>query len=132
MTVLGLDIGDRRVGVAITDRQTGLVRVLPTLPNNRGLVGALARLRDERQITTIVVGWPVHLNGQPSAQARSVQTVVDKLERRLPGIRIEFEDERLTSRLAEERLKGVSHTKADIDATAALVILESWLARHKS
>ena len=130
MIVLGLDLGDRRIGVAVADLDTRTARPLTTLPNNRALFNELVKLRHQYNFRMIVVGWPTHITGQMSAQTKRVQALSERIRERLPGVELVFEDERLTSKLAEARLRGTSYRKGDIDAVSAQLILEGWLSRQ--
>ena len=103
--ILGIDLGERRIGVATGDRATGRVAPLTTLRRATPERDArsLRRLIEERHITDVVVGLPLHLDGREGEQARStrewVALVGPSLERP-----ITFRDERLTSVAAEARL----------------------------
>ena len=139
MRVLGIDVGARRVGLAISDATQTLARPLTTLAVN-GRDDAVARvlieidrLGDEEDgLGAIVVGLPAKLDGSPSDQTSHVAAFVKALAARtsLPIMKI---DERLTSREAESRLahheRDWRRRKARLDAAAAAVILQDYLDR---
>jgi len=121
---LALDIGDRRIGLAVGDDTHGLSRPLRTLLR-RSVVKDLAELeriaRDE-QIDALVVGLPLTLRGEEGHQAERVRrfaTAAEKL-----GLPVRLYDERHTSTEAE--IRGAS----DIDAGAATILLEDFLAQR--
>jgi putative Holliday junction resolvase len=137
MRVLGIDVGARRVGLAISDATQTLARPLATLSVN-GRDDAVARVlieidrlgAEEDGLAAIVVGLPAKLDGSPSEETARVAAFVDMLAARtsLPIARM---DERLTSREAESRLalreRNWRRRKARLDAAAAAVILQDYL-----
>jgi putative holliday junction resolvase len=138
MRMLGLDVGRRRVGVAITDPSGMLARPLSTLVVSGDdaasrVAREIVRLRDEDDgLARIVVGLPRHLDGTPSDQTAAVEQFIAEL-RALTDIPIVTEDERLSSREAESRLalreRDWKKRKAQLDAVAAAVILQDYLDR---
>lgn len=134
--VLGLDVGDRTVGVAVSD-ETGTVALgLHTLRRTRDLsatVAEVAALVQQYGVGRLVVGWPLQLDGQPGAQARKVVGVAQALKAAL-GLPIERFDERLTTVAAERALLEGNvrraERKAVIDTVAATLILQGWLDRR--
>ena len=124
MRYLALDVGDRRIGLAVGDDAHGLSRPLQTLVR-RSVVKDLAELeriaRDE-QIDALVVGLPLTLGGEEGHQAERVRrfaTAAAKL-----GLPVRLYDERHTS--SEAEIRGAR----DIDAGAATILLEDFLAQH--
>ena len=140
MRVLGIDVGARRVGLAISDVTRTLARPLMTLTVN-GRNDAVARVvieierlaAEEDGLAAIVVGLPAKLDGSPSEQTSRVAAFVEALaaRTRLPIVRM---DERLTSREAESRLalreRDWRRRKTRLDAAAAAVILQDYLDRE--
>jgi putative Holliday junction resolvase len=103
--LLGLDLGERRIGVAWGDTDNGAVAPLLTLRRGRPEddAAAIRRLCDERRAEAIVVGLPLHLDGRESEQARRTRAwTADVLP--LLGVPVSFRDERRTSETAEQRL----------------------------
>ncbi|MEO8256824.1 MAG: Holliday junction resolvase RuvX [Acidobacteriota bacterium] len=141
MRVLGIDVGTRRVGLAISDPTQTLARPLTTLSVD-GPADALARVMSEIErlgaeedgLGAIVVGLPTRLDGSPSDQTARVAAFVDALEARI-SLPIARTDERLTSREAESRLaireRNWRKRKARLDAAAAAVILQDFLDRGR-
>ena len=132
MAIAALDLGRRRIGVAVTDAAGMAAHPLGVVERQslkRDLEALSAMLRD-RDVTTLVVGLPLNMDGSEGASARSARVLAEKIAKGL-GLTVEMFDERLTSFEAEERLRGTSvrrrARKAAIDAVAAVVILEGWL-----
>jgi putative Holliday junction resolvase len=121
---LALDVGDRRIGVAVGDDAHGLARPLRTL-SRRSVVKDLAELkrvaRDEK-VDALVVGLPLTLRGEEGYQAERVRRFATALEEL--GLPVRFYDERHTS--SEAELRGAK----DIDAGAATILLEDFLAQR--
>lgn len=128
MKILGLDIGNRRIGVAFIDTEVGVISPLSTLANNRSLVNEIKKLIHQYQFETMVVGLPITLAGHQGEQAKHVMMTAKQLQAKL-GLKLVFEDERMTSQTAAQRLRLTDHTKGDIDAVSAMIILENWMAR---
>jgi len=139
MRVLGVDVGERRIGVAISDRSRTLARPLTTLTVERTDDGVdrvadmIARLREEEDgLDMVVVGLPLQLDGSENAATARAVAFVDRLRARVPVV-ILTEDERLTSREAESRLaqqeRDWRKRKEKLDAAAAAIILQDYLDR---
>jgi putative Holliday junction resolvase len=136
--LLGLDIGSRRIGLAISDPSGTLARPLATLSVRDGdavdrVLEEVVRLSQEDDgLSAIVVGLPAHLDGSPSDQTARVQAFIDALRART-AIQVTTEDERLTSREAESRLslreRDWRKRKDKLDAAAAAIILQDYLDR---
>jgi putative Holliday junction resolvase len=136
MRVLAIDLGERRVGLAISDPTRTLARPLATLTVDPGqaldtVAHKIAQLASEDDgVAEIVVGMPVHLDGSPSKQTTRVAAFVDGLRTRTP-IPIRTADERLTSREAESRLavneRDWRKRKKTLDAAAAAIFLQEYL-----
>ena len=132
MSIAALDLGRRRIGVAVTDAAAmgaHPVGVVERRSIARDLEVIAAMLRD-REVTTFVVGLPLNMDGSEGPAARSARRFADQLAAELK-VQVEMFDERLTSFEAEERLKGMpvkkGARKPAIDAIAATVILEGWM-----
>jgi len=127
-SVLGLDVGQKRIGVAVADLQLRFARSLPTIENNTTVADAINRLLEEHGVAQLIVGYPRDINGKAGAQAALTEQFIESLA--LPGtIQVIWQDETLTSVKAEEELelRGKPYTKGEIDALAALFILEDYL-----
>jgi len=133
LSVLGLDIGKKRIGIAGCDG-TGLIATPIMTLERTGFtddVEQLHHLIEQRQVTRLVIGLPYAMNGELGQQGQRIIKYARRLEK-VFNLPIEYVDERLTSIEAEARLKtkrGFSprRDKAQIDAHAAAIILQQWL-----
>ena len=140
MRVLAIDVGRRRVGLAISDRSRTLARPLATITvTPRDAVSQIVREVDrlaaeEDGVSEIVVGLPVRLDGTPNEQTAHVSAFIADLRTRTT-IPIVTEGEQLTSREAESRLavneRDWRKRKARLDAAAASIILQDYLDRGR-
>ena len=130
---LGIDYGDRRVGLALSDERRVFAQALKTIPRTRGgdalVVEQIERLIHEYDVTLIVIGWPLRLNGKEGIQTQKVARFITRLAP--TGLPIERWDERLTTHSAERTLreggvKGKSRREV-VDQVAAAIILQAWL-----
>ena len=139
MRVLGVDVGERRIGLAISDRSRTLARPLTTLTIASAadavdrVADTIARLRSEDDgLDMVVVGLPVKLDGSASTATARAVAFIEGLRARVPVV-ILTEDERLTSREAESRLavreRDWRKRKEKLDAAAAAIILQDYLDR---
>ena len=142
MRVVAIDVGKRRVGLAISDPSRTLARPLSalTVSGDADAVERVAReivrlASEEDGVGTIVVGLPVALDGSADAQTAHVAAFIEALKGRTP-LPIVTEDERLTSREAESRLalreRDWQVRKQTLDAVSAAIILQDYLDRHGS
>lgn len=130
--VLALDLGKRRIGLAMSDELRITAQGLPTLERTRirDDLDALARIATEKNVSIILMGRPLHMSGDESRQSVYTQEFAGRLAKRT-GLPIEFWDERWTSVQAERVLKesGISIEKRAraVDRLAAVILLESYL-----
>ena len=137
MIVAGIDFGNRRIGLAVSNPDQIGAYPVATIERGRSLRADLVTLRARLtalEVRRVVVGLPLNMDGTVGPQARAAQVFARRLEE-ATGIPVELCDERLSSFEAEERLKGIpvrgNRRKLAIDAVAASVILESWLRSQK-
>ncbi len=132
MRALGLDIGEKRIGIAMSDREKILASPLATIirDNDDKAIEAIIELVNKYQIERIVVGLPYTLNGNIGEQARRVIDFIEKLSRYTKA-NIDTRDERLSTVAAERLLAeaGVKRPRAKSrsDAAAATLILQGYL-----
>jgi putative Holliday junction resolvase len=141
MRIVGLDIGQRRIGVAVSDATRTLARPLTVLTRPVSdehavalVASEIARLATEEDgIEAIVVGLPRRLDGSPNELTQPVQAFADALRART-SLPVALQDERLSSREAESRLalrqKDWRVRRQRLDAAAAAVILQDYLDAH--
>ncbi|MEM1241674.1 MAG: Holliday junction resolvase RuvX [Cyanobacteria bacterium P01_H01_bin.26] len=136
VSVLGLDIGSKRIGVAGCDR-TGLVAAGLTTIDNKSfayVTEQLAQIVRQREATLLVVGLPYTMDGALGTQARRVQKFTKRLAKAL-SLPVTYVDERLTSVEAKQQLqverRSMPKNKGLIDRRAATIILQQWLDRPR-
>jgi putative holliday junction resolvase len=129
---IGLDIGHKRIGVAVGDSIARLAMPLMTLDVTGQEVGELRRLLDEYAASRLVIGLPRNQSGSETLQSQAVRQYTEQQLAPL-GLPITFQDESVTSVLAETYLsqRKKPYVKRDIDAAAAAIILQDYLeANH--
>jgi putative Holliday junction resolvase len=135
MRALGIDFGERRIGLALSDPTGTLASPLPTLKRRAGKrppLAAIEAIAQENEVGILVLGLPLTLKGEDSDWTRTVREIGDALARRT-GLPVHFVDERLTSVRAERAVrsiglpKGKREQKDRVDAAAAVLILQGWL-----
>jgi putative holliday junction resolvase len=126
-TVLALDVGASRIGVALSSLEARLARPLTTLKTPTALKD-IEDMIEEYHVAVIVVGLPRGLSGQNTAQTQATEDFIDDLKQHI-SIPIRTQDEAVTSAQAENELKdrGKPYMRGDIDALAATYILEDYL-----
>lgn len=135
--LLGLDVGAARIGVACADTERGFVfgRGVVAHRTQGEAVREIARLAAAEEAAMIVVGLPLRHDGRDSKQTQRVRAFARALE--AAGLEVVFEDERFTTRLAQQQLREGAHSRAQrrqkgrLDEAAAMLILESHLARRR-
>jgi putative Holliday junction resolvase len=132
MRILGLDVGDRRIGVAISDPVEIIASPLTVVnrDDDNAAIDAILQLISRYDVKRIVVGLPYSLDGSLGQQASKVKDFIDKLSRNTSA-EIELRDERLSTVAAERLLRVAGNKKAkersSIDAAAAAFILQGYL-----
>lgn len=127
-SILALDVGAQRIGVARASTIAKIASPLTTIINNDDVVDAIAKLISQEDAGALVVGFPRNLQSQETAQTRSVQDFVKILQEHIT-LPVYFQDEALTSNKAEAELEArrKPYAKGDIDALAATYILDDFL-----
>jgi putative Holliday junction resolvase len=135
MAIAAIDLGRRRIGVAVTDAAAMGAHPLGII-ERRALkhdLDAIAAMLRDRDVSMIVVGLPLNMDGTEGPAARGARKFADQLAVAL-GVTVEMFDERLTSFEARDRLAnmpvGKGKRKTGVDALAAVVILEGWMLAH--
>lgn len=124
--ILSLDVGGRRVGVALGDDREGYVVTKPALErrDDAHLMAALQAIIRAEDIAVVLVGWPLTLRGGQSAQTKLVQEFVERLKKQV-AIPVRTADERLTTKLAH-----AAGRRRDDDSAAAAFLLTTYLERR--
>ena len=136
--ILGIDYGDVRTGFAITDELSIISQGLETFISNGNDKLILKRIEELLQtynISTIVVGNPINLDGSESDRSRKTKDFVHKIKSRFNNINVEMIDERLTTVEAHRTMNDLnikgSKKKDLVDTISAEYILESYIAKNK-
>ncbi|HUC96142.1 MAG TPA: Holliday junction resolvase RuvX [Candidatus Saccharimonadales bacterium] len=126
-TAICLDIGEKRIGVAVGDSDVRIAVPFETIDVDGGEVQAIAEIILKEKADVLVIGYPRNQSGEPTAQSKYVEDFAAKLSDIAPNI--VFQDESLTSVIAEQQLAAYDrpYSKADIDAQAAALILQDYL-----
>jgi putative Holliday junction resolvase len=138
--ILGIDAGDRRIGVAISDPDRSFALPLNSIPSDGNEIEAIKRLAAAEEVSELVVGLPISLSGEETAQTAHVRDFASLLEARLQ-LPLHLWDERLSTHEAQTRTEDTSRVRgrrrsarrgpplADTDALAASIILQAYLDR---
>lgn len=138
--VLGVDFGEVRVGLALSDETRTLASPLPTLRRRRGKrppLKALETLARDHEVQEVVFGLPLDLSGDETEWSHEVRRVGEALGERL-GVPVHFVDERMTSVRAERAVRSLGlpksrrEEKERVDRASAILILQAWLDRARS
>ena len=136
MRILGIDYGEARTGLAISDEKEIVATVLQTVAerNHEKLADTIALICKTREIEKIVLGLPKNMDGTEGFRAEYTRKFQAMLQERLPELEYDFYDERLTTVAAsyfmqEAGTKG-KKKKASIDALSAQIILQDYLDRN--
>lgn len=126
-TIVCLDVGEKRIGVAVGDTVIRIAVPFDTIDVDGDEISAITGIIAKEKSDTLVIGYPRNQSGEPTAQTEYVKEFASKLSGIVPNL--VFQDESLTSVIAEQRLKEYKrpYSKADIDAQAAAIILQDYL-----
>jgi putative Holliday junction resolvase len=124
---MSLDVGEKRIGVAVADDAVRIAVPFTTIEVDGNEISTIAEIALNEKADTIIIGYPRNQQGEATAQTNYVELFAKKLEEL--GPKLAFQDESLTSVLAEKRLidQKKPYTKGDIDAHAASIILQDYL-----
>ncbi len=128
--LLGIDYGDTRIGIAVAEIEIGIAHPHSVIESDDKAVGEIANIIREENIKTLIIGLPKNMNGTEGNQAAATRLFAEKLSAS-GGIEIVFQDERLSSKQAEDILikldKSRDARKAEADAHQAAIILQTYL-----
>ena len=138
MRILGIDYGDARTGIAITDALNITVQGLETIHNSgsdKVILKRLDEILEQYEIDTIVIGKPINMNGTPSARTEITEKFIHKLKCKYNKLKIETIDERLTTVAAHKTMNfldvGKNKKRNIVDTISAVYILETYLNKIK-
>ncbi|HLH43646.1 MAG TPA: Holliday junction resolvase RuvX [Bryobacteraceae bacterium] len=135
--ILALDLGKRRIGLALSDPLGITAQGLPTLErtNLRNDLAALAKIAAEFEVRFIVMGHPLHMSGHEGRQAQYAREFAGRLQART-GLEVRLWDERLTTveaqRVLRESRIGIEKRAKAVDRLSAQILLQSFLAAQES
>jgi putative Holliday junction resolvase len=134
--ILAIDYGRKRVGLAVSDPMKMIANGLTTVHPNE-LLKYISEYCSRENVETIVVGYPKQMNNQASEAVNYINPFLKKLQKQFPDISVEIEDERFTSKMAQQAMidggmkKKNRQNKANVDRVSATIILQSYLERKK-
>ena len=137
MRIMGLDVGDKKIGVAISDAmlETAQGRTTVQRTSMEADIQRLRKIAEENEVHQIVVGQPLHMDGRPSPQSEKIARFARQFQE-ATGIPVVFSDERLTSFAAEQHLEEMGFNwrkrREHVDRVAAMLILQEYLDRQRS
>ena len=130
MRLLALDVGERRIGLAVSDPLGTIAQPLTTIPRNAASIDTIVGIVREKEVGEIVVGLPINMNGTLGPKAQEVDDFARQIAERI-DIPLVFIDERLTTVEAEKLMISADVSrhkrKGTIDSVAAAIILEKRL-----
>lgn len=139
MKKLGIDYGDARVGLAITDELGITVQGLETIHhkgNDKVVLKRLEEIFDSNQIDTIVVGMPINMDGSKTQRVEVTNQFIHKLKCKFNKMKIETIDERLTTVTAHKTMNYLNINKYQkkniVDTISAVYILETYMNKIKN
>ncbi len=131
--ILSLDIGEKVIGIALSDDSQTIVSPQPPIIRNKGSLrlGQFKKIIDQFQIKTIICGLPVLMDGSSSQQTKKTKAFVNKLKKHFLSITFFWADERLSTETIKEKYRTLKLSKnptaKNIDSFAAMEILEDFL-----
>ena len=139
MRILGIDYGDARTGIAITDALNITAQGLETIYNNgsdRILLRKIDEILEKYEIDTIVIGRPINMNGTESKRTEQTEKFIHKLKCKYNKLKIETIDERLTTVAAHKTMNFLDVNKNKkkniVDTISAVYILETYINKIKN
>lgn len=126
---MGLDYGKAKIGLAVADSETRIAFAHSTLDNDRNVFDKIGDIIVAKAVSRVVIGKPKETDQYDSI---SVSRFAAEISDMFPLVKIEFEDEMFTTKMAEDRLKekGAKNIKNLDNQEAARIILQSWLDRN--
>lgn len=125
MRYLGIDHGDKRIGIALSDEEGIFAFPFMTVENNKKAIDGIKRICSEQGVDRIVMGLPLSFSMQETEQTKKVKEFAKKLSKEV-GLPLEFENEILTSKQAGKQGVG----RQNIDESSAALILQSWMDKQ--
>ena len=134
--ILAIDLGTKRTGLAVTDSLKMLANPLETIETGK-LIEYLKNYCSKGDVDTLVLGYPIRLDGTPNEMTPRVISMKDRLGKEFPSKKIEMIDERFTSKMAMQSMISMGSKKKDrkekagnLDKVSAAIILQSYLEKQ--
>ena len=133
--IMAIDYGTKRVGIAVTDPLRMIATALDTV-HPTALIEYMENYFKKENVDTLVVGEPKQLNGEATHATKPTNEFIAHFKKKFPGIKVEREDERYTSKMAMDAMIMAGSKKKDrkqkenIDKLSAVIILQSYLLRQ--
>ncbi len=132
--ILAFDVGGKRTGVAETDPLQLIAEAVDTIETSKLLTWLDEYLKKE-DVECLVIGEPIRMHGEPSAIEGKIKEIIHSINKKHPTLKIEREDERFTSKMAQQAMiesgmkKKKRREKGQIDKVAAVIILQAYMER---
>lgn len=128
---LGIDTGDARIGLALSDELRMMAHPLQTVVAGKAALAQIVEVIREKAVDDVVVGLPKNMDGSRGAAALKAEEFAEALRKRVPKVRVVLWDERLTTVAAQRALhdagRNAKQSRGIIDQVAAQMILQGWL-----
>ena len=128
---LGIDTGEARIGLALSDELRLLAHPFESVTAGKGALERIVAIIREKAVDTVVVGLPKHMNGTKGVAAEKAEAFAEAVREAVSGVKIVLWDERLTTVAAQRALheagRNTRQSRAIIDQVAAQLILQGWL-----
>lgn len=135
--IIAIDYGTKRTGIAVTDPGQIIASPMETVATHELMV-FLEEYFKKEDVETIVVGHPTKTDGSDSESMRPLRFFVQAFKKRMPSVRVEWMDERFTSKMAMDAMvaggmkKSDRRVKGNVDKISASLILQSWMERRNN
>jgi putative holliday junction resolvase len=141
--IMGIDHGSKRIGIAISDSSASIAFGREVIANDKKMINALKKLIKDEEVTQIIIGYPLNLKGEKTAQTLEVEKFEEELikqlaQAELSEVKISRWDERFTSKMAADSLfesgmkKRKRQDKSNLDIISAALMLQSYLDQTKT
>jgi len=133
MRFLGIDYGNKRIGISISDKSNTIANPYLTLINTgfNDVIDQIVSIIQKEQVTDIVIGLPLSFNFTNTEQTDLTQKFIDFINEKLYNINVHIENEILSTKEAENRLDNLTDKQSIIDETSSSLILQSYLDKNK-
>ena len=136
MTILGLDIGEKRTGVAISNNVSSICTPLEYINSNNNFLEQISKIISEKNIDTIIIGLPKLLSGKEGKRAKISRKISKEIQSEYNSIKVILWDERLTTEQAFKSMKSagmkIKNIKSKLNSVSAIIILESYLQNQNA